>query len=49
MRLIQELHGKPQRKTQLQGPRSTWDDNIKMDLREIGYELQCTAQDCNQW
>jgi hypothetical protein len=30
------LVGKPQRKRPLGRPRHRWEDNIKMDLREIG-------------
>jgi len=30
------LVGKPQRKKPLGRPRRRWDDNIKMDLQEIG-------------
>jgi hypothetical protein len=30
------LVGKPQRKKQLGRPRRRWEDNIKMDLQEIG-------------
>jgi hypothetical protein len=32
------LVGKPEGKRPLGRPRSRWDDNIKKDLREIGYE-----------
>jgi hypothetical protein len=31
------LVGKPEGKRQLRRPRSRWEDNIKMDLREIGW------------
>jgi hypothetical protein len=30
------LVGKPERKRPLKRPRHRWEDNIKMDLREIG-------------
>ena len=30
------LVGKPDGKSQLGRPRRTWEDNIKMDLREVG-------------
>jgi hypothetical protein len=30
------LVGKPERKRPLERPRRRWDDNIKMDLQEIG-------------
>jgi len=33
------LVGKPERKRQLRRPRRRWEDNIKMDLREMGIEL----------
>jgi hypothetical protein len=32
---IKALGGKPQGKRQLGSPRPRWDDNIKMDLKEI--------------
>jgi hypothetical protein len=32
------LVGKPQGKTPLGRPRRRWNDNIKMDLREIGLQ-----------
>jgi hypothetical protein len=31
------LVGKPERKRQLGRPSSRWEDNIKMDLREMGW------------
>jgi hypothetical protein len=31
------LVGKPEGKRPLGGPRRRWEDNIKMDLREIGW------------
>jgi hypothetical protein len=30
------LVGKPERRRKLQRPRRRWEDNIKMDLRELG-------------
>jgi hypothetical protein len=33
------LVGKPERKRQLRRPRGRWEGNIKMDLREMGIEL----------
>jgi hypothetical protein len=30
------LMGKPERKKPLGGPRGKWDDNINMDLQEVG-------------
>jgi len=44
--------GKPEGKSQLGRPRRRWEDNIKMDLQEVGcggmdwIEL---AQDKNRW
>jgi hypothetical protein len=45
------LVGKPERKKPLGRRRSRWEDNIKMDLREIGWEgvdWLHVAQDRNQ-
>jgi hypothetical protein len=46
------LFGKPERKRPLRGPRRRWEDNIRMDLRETGWEsvnwIQL-AQDRDQW
>ena len=33
------LVGKPEGKRPLERPRRRWEDNIKMDLQEVGYEL----------
>jgi len=30
--------GKPEEKRTLGRPRRRWDDNIKMDIQEVGYE-----------
>ena len=44
--------GKPERKRPLGRPRRRWEDNVKMDLQEVGYggmvwmEL---AQDRDRW
>jgi hypothetical protein len=46
------LVGKPEGKRPLGRPRSRWVDNIKMDLREIGWDgmdLIELAQDRDQW
>jgi hypothetical protein len=46
------LVGKPQCKRPLERPRRRWEDNIKMDLREIGIDganLIQLAQDTVQW
>jgi hypothetical protein len=36
VRRIQGLVGKPEGKTPLGRPRRRWEDNIKMDLQEVG-------------
>jgi hypothetical protein len=36
---VQNLVGKSQNKRQLGRPRHRWEDNIRMDLREIGWEV----------
>jgi hypothetical protein len=44
--------GKPEGKTPLGRPRHRWVDNIKMDLREIGWEgmdWSDVAEDRDQW
>jgi hypothetical protein len=46
------LAGKPQGKRQLVRPRRRWVDNIKIDLREIGWggmDWIDLAQDRDQW
>jgi hypothetical protein len=46
------LVGKPEGKRQLERPRRRWEDNIKMDLREIGYCYLNSidlAQNRDQW
>jgi hypothetical protein len=46
------LVGKPEGKRPLGRPRCRWDDNIKMDLREIGWggmDWLDLAQDMDQW
>jgi hypothetical protein len=46
------LVGKPERKRPLGRPRRRWVDNIKMDLREIGWDdvdWIHLAQDRDQW
>jgi hypothetical protein len=46
------LVGKPEGNRQLGRPRCRWVDNIKMDLREIGWsgvEWIDMAQDRDQW
>jgi hypothetical protein len=44
--------GKPEGKRPLGRPRHRWVDNIKMDLRELGWDSMewiDLAQDRNQW
>jgi hypothetical protein len=46
------LIGNPGRKKSLGRPRHRWEDNIKMDLREIGWEggdWMHMAEDMEQW
>ncbi|KAJ4428289.1 hypothetical protein ANN_24307 [Periplaneta americana] len=46
------LVGRPEEKRPLGRPRRRWEDNIKMDLREVGYddrEWINLAQDRDQW
>ncbi|KAJ4445920.1 hypothetical protein ANN_12606 [Periplaneta americana] len=37
------LVGRPEGKRPLGRPRRRWEDNIKMDLREVGYDVVCNA------
>ena len=45
------LVGKPEGKRPLGGPRRRWEDNIKMDLREVGGDGDWMelAQDRDRW
>ena len=46
------LVGKPESKRPLGRPRHRWEDNIKMDLREVGYDPRdwiTLAEDRDQW
>jgi hypothetical protein len=46
------LVGKPEEKRSLGKPRCTWEDNIKINLRETGWggkDWNDLAQDMNQW
>ena len=45
------LVGKPEGKRPLEGPRRRWEDNIKMDLREVGEggDWMELAQDRDRW
>jgi hypothetical protein len=50
--IYRTLVGKPEGKRPLGRPRPRWADNIKMDLREIGWgsmEWIDLAQDRDQW
>jgi hypothetical protein len=35
--LVEVLVGKPEGKQLLERPRCRWEDNIKLDLQEVGY------------
>jgi hypothetical protein len=44
--------GKPERKRPLERPRRRWDDNVRMDLRKIGWggmDWIDLADDRDQW
>ena len=46
------LVGKPERKRPLGRPRLRWEDNIKMELQEVGYggmDWFDLAQDRDRW
>jgi hypothetical protein len=44
------LVGKPDGKSQLGRPRRRWENNIRMDLGEVGWEVaDWMAQDRDQW
>ena len=46
------LVGKPETKRSLGRPRHTWEDNIKMDLKEVGCDPRdwiALAEDSDQW
>jgi hypothetical protein len=43
------LVGKTEGKRPLGTPRSRWEDNIKMDLRKIGWDRIELSQDRDQW
>jgi len=51
-RFIQVVGGKPQAKRPLGRPRRRWEDSIKVDLQEMGYEGMdwiYLAQDRDRW
>ena len=43
------LSGKPTEKRPLGWPRHRWEDNIRMDLKEIGVNTKTLAQDRDYW
>ena len=46
------LWGEPEGKRSLGRPRRTWEDNIKMDLQEVGFggmDLIMLAEDRDRW
>ena len=43
------LTGKPTGKRRLRRPRRRWEDNIRMDLEELGINGVDSAQDRNYW
>jgi hypothetical protein len=46
------LRGKPERKSPLGRPRHRWEDNIKVDLQEVGYgviDWMELVQDRDRW
>jgi hypothetical protein len=49
---VKKFNGKPEGKRPLGRPRHRWEDNIRMDLREMGWEIVTwihLAQDKDQW
>jgi hypothetical protein len=48
--VCRDLVGKPERKRPLGSPRPRWEDNIKMDLQEVGWGVDWIelAQDRNR-
>jgi hypothetical protein len=50
--MYRDVVGKPEGKEQLGRPRSRWEQNMKMDLQEVGCEGRDwikLAQDRNRW
>jgi hypothetical protein len=45
------LMGKPERRRPLERPRRRWEDNIKIDLRDVGKAMDWIdlAQDTDRW
>ena len=48
-RCARVLVGKPEGKRSLGRPRRRWEDNIKMDLGEVGGDWMELAQDRDRW
>jgi hypothetical protein len=46
---VRGLVGKPEGKRALRKPRRRWEDNIKIDIREILWGGIHLAQDIDQW
>ena len=40
---------KPERRRPLERPRHRWEDNITMDLREVGWDWINLAEDRDRW
>jgi hypothetical protein len=49
MNAYRTLVGKPEGKRPLGRPRRRWVDNIKKDLREVGWDWFDLVQDRDQW
>jgi hypothetical protein len=52
LHLYRVLVGKPEGKIQLRRPKSRWEDNIKMDLQEVGcggMDWIALAEDRDRW
>ena len=50
--VYRDLVGKPEGKSPLERPRSRWEDNIKLDLWDVGYGVKDwiqLAQDRDSW
>jgi len=45
------LLGKPKGKKRLGRQRHGWEDNIKLEIQEVGYDMDCIdlAQDRDSW
>jgi hypothetical protein len=47
--LYMVLVGRPEGKRSLGRPRRRWEDNIKMDLQEVGWDWMQLVQDRDRW